>query len=202
MKLKKKKRAQTIGRARIAEHIANNFQLSNAKSVLILEVILFLMIKHIKKNKHISIVNFGRFILHSKKEHKGINPQTKEKIIIPEKDCILFHASRHLKHFLNDSKVELKKTNFSNEISRDLHEHLKNLQMKMSIKNCTLAVNILFQTIATELKKNKRIELRNFGIFGTRRHKPRKACNPQNGQVIFIRSKNAPFFKYSKHMFS
>ena len=51
-----------------------------------------------------------------------------------------------------------------------------------------------------ELAQGNRIELRNFGVFGTRVHAPRRARNPLTGQSVDVPEKVVVYFKVGKKM--
>ena len=51
-----------------------------------------------------------------------------------------------------------------------------------------------------ELAQGNRIELRNFGVFGTRVHAPRRARNPRTGGSMDVPEKAVVYFKAGKKM--
>ena len=78
-------------------------QLGLSKNILdlILEDILSIIVKKLKKNKKVKISNFGTFILRHKKSRIGRNPKTLENKIITDRNVILFKPSKELKNFIN-----------------------------------------------------------------------------------------------------
>ena len=74
---------------------------SKKVSELLLEDLLSIIIKNLKKNKKIKISNFGTFLLRSKKSRVGRNPKTKEKKIISERNVVLFKPSKDFKNYIN-----------------------------------------------------------------------------------------------------
>jgi hypothetical protein len=50
------------------------------------------------------------------------------------------------------------------------------------------------------LLREKRIELRNFGVFEVKRRKARKARNPRTGEPVDVEPKNVVTFKPGKEM--
>jgi hypothetical protein len=50
------------------------------------------------------------------------------------------------------------------------------------------------------LLEERRIELRNFGVFEVKRRKPRKARNPRTGERVDVEAKNVVTFKPGKEM--
>jgi len=57
-----------------------------------------------------------------------------------------------------------------------------------------------FDAIVDALVKEKRIELRNFGVFEVKRRAPRKARNPRTGEKVFVGEKFVVTFKPGKEM--
>ena len=68
----------------------------------LLEDILDIIVKNLKKYKKLKISNFGTFSVKSKKSRMGRNPKTKEKKIISERKVILFKPSKELKKIINN----------------------------------------------------------------------------------------------------
>ncbi|MDR1492196.1 MAG: integration host factor subunit beta [Planctomycetaceae bacterium] len=57
-----------------------------------------------------------------------------------------------------------------------------------------------FDTIIETLVEEKRIELRNFGVFEVKRRAPRKARNPKTGDEVLVDEKFVVIFKPGKEM--
>jgi nucleoid DNA-binding protein len=57
-----------------------------------------------------------------------------------------------------------------------------------------------FDAIVETLVAEKRIELRNFGVFEVKRRAPRKARNPRTGEKVFVDEKFVVTFKPGKEM--
>jgi nucleoid DNA-binding protein len=57
-----------------------------------------------------------------------------------------------------------------------------------------------FDAIIETLLREKRIELRNFGVFEVKRRKARKARNPRTGERVDVEPKNVVTFKPGKDM--
>src|ERR1019366_9561284 len=53
----------------------------------------------------------------------------------------------------------------------------------------------LFDGIIDTLKKEGRIELRNFGVFEVKQRKARKARNPRTGEKVMVPAKHIVTFK-------
>ena len=61
-------------------------------------------------------------------------------------------------------------------------------------------VQMTLDGIIEVLSKEKRIELRNFGVFEVRTRKSRKARNPRTGEEVMVPSKQVVAFKAGKIM--
>lgn len=57
-----------------------------------------------------------------------------------------------------------------------------------------------FNAIVEALVSEKRIELRNFGVFEVKRRAPRKARNPRTNEKVFVAEKFVVTFKPGKKM--
>ena len=71
---------------------------------VLLEDIFEIILKNIIKHKKVKIAKFGTFLLRKKKQRIGRNPKTKETKIIPERNVILFKASKEFKDFINNDE--------------------------------------------------------------------------------------------------
>ena len=85
--------------------IVNSFymQLGLSKNILdlILQDFLIIIVKNLKKNKKVKILNFGTFEIRYKKQREGRNPKTREKKIIKARNVVLFKPSKDFKKFVN-----------------------------------------------------------------------------------------------------
>ncbi|OHB67741.1 MAG: integration host factor subunit beta [Planctomycetes bacterium RBG_13_63_9] len=57
-----------------------------------------------------------------------------------------------------------------------------------------------FNAIVDTLVRDRRIELRNFGVFEVKRRAPRKARNPRTSEKVFVPAKFVVTFKPGKEM--
>ncbi len=81
------------------------------------------------------------------------------------------------------------------EIVKQISEQLGLTQLKTKE-----IVQKTFDAILETLLAEKRIELRNFGVFEVKRRKPRKARNPRTGEKVDVEAKNVVTFKPGKEM--
>jgi len=81
------------------------------------------------------------------------------------------------------------------EIVRSISEKLEITQ-----QHTKEIVQKTFDAIVETLATERRIELRNFGVFEVKRRAPRKARNPKTGEVVQVQEKFVVTFKPGKVM--
>lgn len=81
------------------------------------------------------------------------------------------------------------------EIVKQISEKLGLTQLKVKE-----IVQETFDAIIATLLEERRIELRNFGVFEVKRRKPRKARNPRTGVRVDVDAKYVVTFKPGKEM--
>lgn len=59
-------------------------------------------------------------------------------------------------------------------------------------------ITTIFDEISNALSRGHRVELRGFGIFGTKKRNPRQGRNPRTGDNVKVEAKAVPFFKIGK----
>lgn len=90
----------TITKEKIANMLKSQLGLSTAICEGIVEQF-FKNIQEISKEQKLTIPSFGNFCTILKKSRPGMNFQTREMIIIPEKQVTRFTPSRKLKSLIN-----------------------------------------------------------------------------------------------------
>jgi nucleoid DNA-binding protein len=81
------------------------------------------------------------------------------------------------------------------EIVKQISEELGLTQLKTKI-----IVQKTFDSIIETLLRERRIELRNFGVFEVKQRKARKARNPKTGDTVYVEPKYVVTFKPGKEM--
>ena len=61
-------------------------------------------------------------------------------------------------------------------------------------------VNSIIDLISESLRKNKRVEVRNFGTFSIRSREKRLSRNPKTGTSVLVEAKKHPYFRASKNL--
>ena len=67
----------------------------------LLDDLLATIIENLKNNKTLKISKFGTFTVRHKKSREGRNPKTNEKIIISDRNVVLFKPSKEFKELIN-----------------------------------------------------------------------------------------------------
>jgi nucleoid DNA-binding protein len=65
-------------------------------------------------------------------------------------------------------------------------------------KEAQAAVDCIFDSISTALKKEETVSVFGFGTFKVAKRKARKARNPRTGEEISIKARNVPKFAPGK----
>jgi nucleoid DNA-binding protein len=81
----------------IAEEIAHTHELSLAQSKRILNTVFDTIVEAVGEGRTVRVKGFGSFESYISKERQGVNPNTKEKIVIPAKRRIRFKPSSNFK---------------------------------------------------------------------------------------------------------
>ncbi len=70
----------------------------------------------------------------------------------------------------------------------------------ISKKDTEIVVNTIFDSMASALKDDQRIEIRGFGSFQVKVREAREGRNPKTGEPVQISAKRTPFFKVGKEL--
>ena len=71
-------------------------------------------------------------------------------------------------------------------------------QAELSKKDAGLAVEAVFEAIASALEKGDKVQLIGFGTFDVSERAAREGQNPRNGEAMKIAASKAPRFKAGK----
>ena len=83
----------------------------------------------------------------------------------------------------------------------DLVKSLLSKNNKYKVSEIENIVDLFFKEIERALSQGKRIEIRGFGSFFTKKRDKRIGINPQNGKNVEIEKKVHPKFKMGKILF-
>ncbi|EGB15114.1 histone family protein DNA-binding protein [Pseudodesulfovibrio mercurii] len=91
----------TLTKAGIVDYIYERTDKNRAEIKDLVEIILEIMKKSIKKDHALLISGFGKFEAYDKRARKGRNPQTTQTITLPPRKVVVFRLSRKFRAELN-----------------------------------------------------------------------------------------------------
>ncbi|WP_026486839.1 HU family DNA-binding protein [Caldanaerobius polysaccharolyticus] len=86
-----------MNKADVVSSIAEKSELTKKDAEKALDAFIETVIEALEKGDKIQLVGFGTFEVRERAERKGINPQTKEEIMIPASKAPVFKAGKLLK---------------------------------------------------------------------------------------------------------
>jgi integration host factor subunit alpha len=89
-------------KADIVEFVYNRIGgISKKESAELVDKLIDLIKDTLAGSENIKITGFGNFVVKHKNQRKGINPRTKDPIILPERKVLKFKSSQILRDELN-----------------------------------------------------------------------------------------------------
>lgn len=89
-------------RADLVYHVKEwSFKITPAQAEQIVNTILDAIVATVKRGDRVNIRNFGRFVPERQKAHVVHDPQTGEKVSVPEKTVMCFLVGKELDEILN-----------------------------------------------------------------------------------------------------
>ena len=82
----------------------------------------------------------------------------------------------------------------------ELVQRLVGQDAGLSLQQAEKSVDVILQEITNALAQGKRVELRGFGVFTTRKREGRIGRNPRTGEKVKVEPKSVPFFKAGKEL--
>lgn len=86
-----------MNKTELVDQIAKNADLSKKEAKDALEATLSAITGSLTKGDSVTLIGFGTFSVKNRAERSGVNPQTKEKMIIPAKKVVKFNPGANLK---------------------------------------------------------------------------------------------------------
>ncbi len=80
--------------------VAEEAQVTKKEASRAISIIIDSITEALKKGEKVSFVGFGTFAVAERKARKGVNPQTKKEINIPERKVPIFRAGKKLRDFI------------------------------------------------------------------------------------------------------
>ena len=88
---------ESIGKTELAKLLSEKTKKSQKDSLEFIDAFVETVSETLSQEKEISLSGFGKFYVSKRAARVGINPQTKEKIQIPESRLPMFKAGKGLK---------------------------------------------------------------------------------------------------------
>ncbi|OGQ55520.1 MAG: integration host factor subunit beta [Deltaproteobacteria bacterium RIFCSPLOWO2_02_FULL_53_8] len=82
----------------------------------------------------------------------------------------------------------------------ELVEKVSSRVTAFSRRDIEVIVDTLFQSMADNLAKGGKVEIRGFGSFKIKERDGRRGRNPKSGESIYVQPKRVPFFKAGKEI--
>lgn len=95
----------TITKADIVEKVYEKIGFSKKEASELVELVFDTLKGVLQNGEKVKISGFGNFVIRSKKERVGRNPQTGEQITISARHVLTFRASQVLRAMLNGEEV-------------------------------------------------------------------------------------------------
>ncbi|OSS42773.1 DNA-binding protein HBsu [Desulfurella amilsii] len=92
---------KSLSKSDVVDELAQKTQFKKADAEKFLSGFIELVEKELKQGKEVNITGFGKFYVSKRAAREGINPQTKEKIKLPESKLPMFKAGTKLKEAVN-----------------------------------------------------------------------------------------------------
>jgi len=84
----------------IAEKVSEKLNTTKKEGVEVVDMIFDEIAGALKKGEKVDISGFGKFEVKERAAHEGINPATKEKIMVAAKKALKFRPSKPLKELV------------------------------------------------------------------------------------------------------
>ncbi|MDH3605205.1 MAG: integration host factor subunit beta [Candidatus Tectomicrobia bacterium] len=72
------------------------------------------------------------------------------------------------------------------------------LKTELTKQQTAEVIDLLLECIIEALQAGDKVELRGFGSFRRRDHRPRQGRNPKTGEAVEVSAQTVPFFKAGK----
>jgi DNA-binding protein HU-beta len=90
-----------MNKATLTKEVANATDLTQKEAKLVIDTFMKVVRDTLATGEVVKIQKFGTFSTYERKERNGVNPQTREKMVIPAKTVAKFKASDDLSEMVN-----------------------------------------------------------------------------------------------------
>jgi len=98
---------ETLTKAGIADHLAEEIGLNKREATTIIEQIVQKISDALAKGEMVKISGFGKFKLRDKKSRPGRNPKTGQAVEVSDRRVVTFKSSQRLKELVEQYKKEV-----------------------------------------------------------------------------------------------
>ncbi|CBZ40521.1 Histone-like DNA-binding superfamily protein HimA/HU/Integration host factor (himA/hup_1) [Mycoplasma suis KI3806] len=96
----------------LIKHLADKCGCTQNNVASVLREYQYLILENLKKEGKVNVLEFGSFEVVKRSARTGVNPQTKAKIDIPEKEVPRLKASKKFKEFVSGQVKDIFTFNF------------------------------------------------------------------------------------------
>lgn len=86
-----------MNKSELIELVSKSSEVSKKDTEKVVTALFDAIVAQVAEGNDVRIVGFGTFECHDRKERSGVNPQTKEKIVIPASKVPAFKAGKAFK---------------------------------------------------------------------------------------------------------
>jgi integration host factor subunit beta len=83
---------------------------------------------------------------------------------------------------------------------KDLIKRVQQNIKEYPLKDVSYAVHVIFDALTQALLRGERIEIRGFGNFTVRNHKPKTGRNPKTSEIVHLQERKTLFFRSGKEI--
>lgn len=91
-----------MNKSELIHEIAHTTKFTKKEINIIITRLIEIIITKVADNETITLVGFGSFKLQERKSRKGINPKTKEKLLIPASRKPIFSSGKYFRDKVNE----------------------------------------------------------------------------------------------------
>jgi DNA-binding protein HU-beta len=86
-----------MNKAELVDEVAGKVGLTKKETNNVVDVITSVIADSLERNEKVTLVGFGTFEVRRRKARTGVNPQTRERLDIPEKNVVRFRGGKGLR---------------------------------------------------------------------------------------------------------
>jgi DNA-binding protein HU-beta len=91
-----------MNKSELIHEIARTTKFTKKEINIVITTLIEIIITKVADNETITLVGFGSFKVQKRKSRKGINPKTKEKLLIPASRKPIFSSGKYFRDKVNE----------------------------------------------------------------------------------------------------